>query len=109
MPFACELRDLLLERAQEQLHQDRDFVGRAPPVLAREREQRQELDVALDAGEDDRAHRLDARADGRRRAAACRCFAQRPLPSMMMATWRGTARDSGMSRVELVNMARRAA
>ncbi len=33
-----------------------------------------------------------------------RCFAQRPLPSMMIATWRGTADESGMSRVELGNM-----
>ena len=55
-----ELRDLLLQRAHEELHQDRDFVGRAPPVLAGEREQRQELDVELDAGKDDGAHRLDA-------------------------------------------------
>jgi hypothetical protein len=30
-----------------------------------------------------------------------RCFAQRPLPSMMMAMWRGTAVMSGMERVEL--------
>ena len=34
-----------------------------------------------------------------------RCFAQRPLPSMMIATWRGTAVAAGMSRVELGNMA----
>ena len=34
-----------------------------------------------------------------------RCFAQRPLPSMMIATCRGTARVSGMSRVELLNKA----
>src|SRR6266702_1804644 len=30
-----------------------------------------------------------------------RCFAQRPLPSMMMAIWRGTRGISGMMRVEL--------
>jgi hypothetical protein len=33
-----------------------------------------------------------------------RCFAQRPLPSMMIATWRGTTAAAGMSRVELGNM-----
>src|SRR5438552_10437530 len=32
-----------------------------------------------------------------------RCLAQRPLPSMMMATCRGTSRTSGTPRVELVN------
>src|SRR5215471_14884127 len=32
-----------------------------------------------------------------------RCFAQRPLPSMMIAICRGMSRASGMSRVELVN------
>ena len=58
------------------------------------------VDAALDAGAHDAAHRLDARrwpaTRGRRR-----CFAQRPLPSMMMATWRGTSPVTGMSRVEL--------
>ena len=99
-----ELRDLLLERAQEQLHQDRDLVGGAAPVLAREREQRQDIRRRA------RCTRGRSRAPprrpcgGRRRAAACRCFAQRPLPSMMIATCRGTRGRSGMSRVELVNM-----
>src|SRR5271169_5936166 len=32
-----------------------------------------------------------------------RCFAQRPLPSMMIATCRGTVRGAGISRVELSN------
>ena len=31
-------------------------------------------------------------------------LAQRPLPSMMIATWRGTVRVSGTLRVELVNI-----
>jgi hypothetical protein len=31
-----------------------------------------------------------------------RLLAQRPLPSMMIATWRGTALTSGISIVELV-------
>jgi hypothetical protein len=31
-----------------------------------------------------------------------RCFAQRPLPSMMMAMWRGIARGAGTAMVELV-------
>src|SRR6185436_4853936 len=53
-----ELRHFLLERAQKEVHQDRDLLGGAAPVLAREREQRQVFDVALDAGEDDRPHGL---------------------------------------------------
>ena len=61
-PFSCSLLDLLLERAQEQVHQDRDLFRRAAPVLAREREQREVVDAALDAGADDAAHRLDALA-----------------------------------------------
>src|SRR5579864_788781 len=36
-----------------------------------------------------------------------RLFAQRPLPSMMMAICRGTIRGSGMTRVELANIATR--
>src|SRR5262245_23165134 len=32
-----------------------------------------------------------------------RCFAQRPLPSMMMAMWRGTAPTSGIDSVVLSN------
>ena len=32
-----------------------------------------------------------------------RCLAQRPLPSMMIATCRGTSRTAGTVAVELVN------
>ncbi len=75
----------------EQLHQHADLVGRPLPVLAGEREQRQRLDAAARAVLDDGAHRLDA---GAMPAVArqCRRSAQRPLPSMMTATWRGTGR-----------------
>ena len=61
-PVGVQLRDFLLEGVQEEVHQDRDLLGRATPVLAREREQREEFDIALDAGEDDRPHGLDAAA-----------------------------------------------
>src|SRR4029077_12353319 len=57
-----ELGHFLLERPQEKLHQDRYLVGWTPPVLAREREQRQEFDLALDARAHRRAHRLDSLA-----------------------------------------------
>ena len=68
-----QLGDFLLQRAQEQLHQDRHFVGRTAPVLAGEREQRQVFDAALDAGAHGRAHGFDALAmagDARQHAAA---------------------------------------
>ena len=39
MRFSCSLATSLLERAHEQLHQERDFVGRTAPVLAAEGEQ----------------------------------------------------------------------
>src|SRR5215468_10615979 len=38
-----------------------------------------------------------------------RFLAQRPLPSMMMATCRGVGRESGMTSVELVNTCRQGA
>jgi hypothetical protein len=40
-----QLADLLLERAQEELHEEGDFLGRAAPVLAREGEEREVLDA----------------------------------------------------------------
>ena len=74
--------------ANSSIRTDTSSAGRLQ--FSREREQRQVLDAALDAGLHRRAHRLDARlwpaTRGRKR-----CFAQRPLPSMMMATWRGTS------------------
>src|SRR5689334_11968416 len=57
-----ELADFLLERLEEELHEEGDFVGGAAPVLAREREQRQELHALLVAGLHHLAHRLDALA-----------------------------------------------
>ena len=59
---AVQFVDLLVDRLDEQLHQPRHFVGRALPVLAREREERQRLDAAPRAAFDGRAHGLDARA-----------------------------------------------
>ena len=87
-PRRCSSVDFALERVQEQLHQRADFVFRAAPVLAGKREQRQRLDAVLEAEVDaqvDRA-RAGAMADDARAAARC---AQRPLPSMMTARWRG--------------------
>jgi hypothetical protein len=57
-----ELGDLLLQRAQEQIHEDRNLVRGAPPVLAREREQRQVFDPALDRRAHGGAHRFHALA-----------------------------------------------
>ena len=64
-----QLGDFLFERQDEQVHQDRDLVGRATPILAREREQRQIFDATLDRAADRAAHRFDALCGGRRHAA----------------------------------------
>jgi hypothetical protein len=57
-----QLHHLLLERAQEQLHQDGHFLGGTAPVLAREGEQREELHAQLGAPAHGRAHGLDTAA-----------------------------------------------
>ena len=57
-----QLRDLLLERTREEIHQDRDFIGGPAPVLAREREERQVFDALLDCRTHRGAHRFDALA-----------------------------------------------
>src|SRR5690606_16449439 len=61
-PYAVrvELGDLALERVDEQRHEAADLVGRATPVLAREREERQGLDAGFGAAFDDGADRFDA-------------------------------------------------
>src|SRR5690554_2818485 len=51
---------LVLQRAHEQLHQERDFLGRTAPVLGTEGEQGQVVDAAFHARADHRAHGLDA-------------------------------------------------
>ena len=58
-----------------------------------EREQRQVLDAALAAGLHDVARTASTPARWPATRGMQRCLAQRPLPSMMMATWRGTARE----------------
>ena len=71
----------------QQQHQHLDLERRAPPVVGREREQRQRADAEIGRGLDHAAHRLDAFAvTGAARQAAP--LAQRPLPSMMIATCR---------------------
>jgi hypothetical protein len=55
-------RDLALERAQEQLHQEGHFLRRPAPVLAAEGEQGEVLDAGLDAAAGDRAHAFQAAA-----------------------------------------------
>jgi hypothetical protein len=79
------------------------FHRAAAPVLAGEREQREKFDVALDAREDDRPHRLDTAAvsgDARQhpllRPAPVAVHDDRHVP--------GTSDVAGMSRVELGNM-----
>ena len=74
---------------EKQLHQRADFVRRTLPVLAGEREQGEDLDPCLGA---DPITALTASTPACRPATPGRrrFFAQRLLPSMIMATWRGT-------------------
>ena len=57
--IAVQLVNLVRQRDLEQLHQQRYLVGRTPPVLGAECEQRQVFDAPLDAGAHGFAHRLD--------------------------------------------------
>src|SRR5712664_488366 len=59
---AMQLLHLVRKRCLEQLHQERDLVGRTAPVFGAEGEQRQVLDAALGAGAHRGAHRLDTAA-----------------------------------------------
>jgi hypothetical protein len=51
---------LLLERGEEQLHQELHFVRRTPPVLAAEGEKREVLDALVHTRLHGRAHGLEA-------------------------------------------------
>ena len=87
-PLRCSSVDLAAQVVAQQAHQVADLVGRPAPVLGREGEQRQVPDALARAGLDRAPHRLGAApVAGDRRQAAAR--AQRPLPSMMIATCAG--------------------
>src|SRR5580658_1070570 len=60
-PTAVELAHLAVDRLDEQGHQTQDLLGRAAPVLARKREQRERLDAALRTFLDAHAHRGEPR------------------------------------------------
>ena len=91
MPLAWSSSTSRWSDFDEQPHQAVDLVGGTLPVLAAEGEQREHLDVGLDAGLPPSRGR-GLRPPGDRRAAAWRgADAHRPLPSMMMATCRGTS------------------
>src|SRR4029079_16375704 len=71
-------------------HQEAHLVGRAGPVLGRERVGRDRLHPDLDAALDHVEQRRLPCLVSLVRGSPC-CFAQRPLPSMTIATWRGTS------------------
>ena len=59
-PIRVQLGDLALERIDEQRHQAPHFLHGPPPVLAREREQREHLHARFCTTLDGGPHRLDA-------------------------------------------------
>ena len=83
------------QRAQEKAHQQRHLVCGAPPVLGAEREQGKVLNPS-------RAHcsTVERTASTPLRWPAARgrwrSVAQRPLPSRMIAMWRGTSAPPGI-------------
>ena len=83
--------EIVADEAAQQAHQLADLVGRPRPVLRAEGEDRDDTDAEFARRADGTPQRLDAAAmsfaRGKPRAAA-----QRPLPSMMMATWRGASK-----------------
>ena len=80
-----EVGQLPVDRLREDLHQVGDLVGRSRPVLGREGVDGERLDPEVDRRLDGAPQRPRALAvalrDGQPRASA-----QRPLPSMMIAT-----------------------
>jgi hypothetical protein len=83
-----EVVDFAVERLHEQLHERADFVVGPAPVFAGEREQGQRFDAALAAMFDRGAHGFCPSRWPSLRGSRRRC-AQRPLPSMTIAMWRG--------------------
>ncbi len=63
--IAMQIRHFAHQRIEEQAHEHADFIGRPPPVLAAEGEQRQVADFARGAFFDDLAHDFDAGAVSR--------------------------------------------
>ena len=84
-----QLRRLGFEVMDEIFHQRVHLVLGPVPVLGRKGVEREIFDAQFARGADDDARGFRALRGGPRCAAGCRCFAQRPLPSMMMATCRG--------------------
>ena len=83
-----------LQKTLEQVHQCKNFALRALPVFRRKGIEGEELDPQIAAAFDAGAHRVGAflvAFDPGQSA----LFAQRPLPSIMMATCRGTALSEG--------------
>ena len=79
----------------QQIEQRAHFLGGPAPVLGREAEHRQIAHAQFAGGLDRAAQRFDALRYDRTCAAVRAACAQRPLPSMMMATCAGGAGRAG--------------
>ena len=89
--LARKFVEIVADEEPQQPHQIADFALRPPPILRREGVEREDVDPHRPAPHALRAAPPPPRLGGLRGVAGKRFFAQRPLPSMMMATWRGTA------------------
>ena len=82
-----DLRPQITPQKAGQVH---DLAGRAAPVLTAERIDGQPGDAGSGSPPQPCAGRRGSLPDGPAMRGRPRDFAQRPLPSMMMATWPGT-------------------
>ncbi len=86
-PLARHPVGLALDVAGKDRHQAQHLFGRALPVLGREGIKREPPDAQVGGGGHELLHPLGGRAMAHKGAAARARWAQRPFPSMMMATW----------------------
>ena len=103
MPFECSfVTSTSSARANRSIRIDTSSAGRRQFSLENANSVRYSTPSSIAARTVARTASTPLRCPATR--GSSRLFAQRPLPSMMMATWRGIARAAGMVRVELVNM-----
>ena len=85
-PCAVQVLELVADRLGEQVDQVGDLVVGPRPVLGREGVDAERAHAELDRGLDGAPQRRACRRDGRPPTGSPRRRAQRPLPSMMIAT-----------------------
>lgn len=91
-----EFQEILAQVTLHEIHDVRHFFIRALPIFRRKGIDRQDLDAQVVGSDDDALERIGTGAMAVTAGRPLR-LAQRPLPSMMMATWRGMLFGSSMA------------